>query len=94
MPTLPSASLRLDPGTESRLLRLAETRQQSADTLMREAIEQYVEREERRERLRHDAVAAWTEYQATGQYVTGEEADAWLARLEAGEDLEPPFPHT
>jgi predicted transcriptional regulator len=42
MPTLPSASLRLDARTESRLLRLAETRQQSADTLMREAIEQSV----------------------------------------------------
>jgi predicted transcriptional regulator len=94
MPTLPSAGLRLDAKTESRLLRLAETRQQSADTLMREAIEQYVEREERREQLRHDAAAAWTEYQATGQHVTGEEADAWLSRLEAGEDVDPPFPHT
>jgi predicted transcriptional regulator len=60
---------------------------------MREAIEQYVEREERREQLRHDALAAWTEYQATGRHVTADEADAWIARLEAGEDAEPPSPH-
>jgi predicted transcriptional regulator len=60
---------------------------------MREAIEQYVEREERREQLRHDAAAAWTEYQATGQHVTREEADAWLSRLEAGEDVGSAVPH-
>ena len=93
MPMLPAASLKLDAETESRLLRLAETRHRSADLLMREAIEQYIERAERREQLRQDAFVAWTEYQATGQHVTGEEADAWMARLEAGEDVNPPSPH-
>ena len=48
---------------------------------------------ERRERLRQDGFAAWAEYQASGQHVTAAEADAWLARLEAGEDTEPPTPH-
>jgi len=52
-----------------------------------------VEREERRERLRQDALAAWGEYAATGRHVTAVEADAWLARLEAGEDAEPPPSH-
>jgi predicted transcriptional regulator len=33
---------------------------------------------------------AWEAYQASGRYVTAEKADAWLARLEAGEDVEPP----
>jgi predicted transcriptional regulator len=60
---------------------------------MREAIEQYVEREERREQVPQDALAAWADYQATGQHATAEEADAWLARLEAGEDAEPPPAH-
>ena len=40
-----------------------------------------------------DALAAWTDYQATGQHVTGEEVDTWLARLEAGEDVETPQAH-
>jgi len=93
MPTQPSASLRLDPEIENRLLRLAEARQQPADALMRDAIEQYIDREERRQQLRHDALAAWAEYQATGQHVTADEADMWLARLEAGEDADPPTPH-
>jgi predicted transcriptional regulator len=75
------------------LQRLAEARQRSAHWLMRQAIEQYVEREEQREQLRRDALAAWAEYQATGRHVTADEADAWLARLEAAEDSEPPAPH-
>jgi predicted transcriptional regulator len=93
MPTHRSHTLKLDAETEKRLLQLADTRQQPADLLMREAITQYVEREERRQQLRRDAHAAWAEYQATGQHVTGDEADMWLARLEAGDDVEPPTPH-
>jgi predicted transcriptional regulator len=93
MPTMPSADLRLDPEIESRLQRLAKARQEPADALMREAIAQYVEREERRQQFRQDALAAWAEYQATGQHITADEADAWLARLEAGEEVEPPPPH-
>lgn len=56
------------------------------------AVEQH-EPEEPREQVRLDALAAWAEYQATGLHVTAEEADAWLADLEAGEDAEPPPAH-
>jgi predicted transcriptional regulator len=92
MARVPATNLELDAEIESRLLRLAETQRRSADALVREAVD--VEREERRERLRQDALGTWTEYQATGLHVTGDEADAWLSRLEAGEDIEPPPPHT
>jgi predicted transcriptional regulator len=80
-----TTSLKLDEATKARLQRLAAARQRSPHWLMREAVEQYVEREEKREQLRQDALAAWAEYQATGLHVTAEEADAWLARLEAGQ---------
>ncbi len=60
---------------------------------MREAIEQYLEREEKREEFRQSALTAWEHYQATGLHVTGDEADAWLARLEAGEKAEAPECH-
>jgi predicted transcriptional regulator len=88
-----TTSLKLDAATKASLKKLAEARRRSAHWLMRDAIEQYVEREERRERLRQDALAAWADYQATGLHVTFEEADAWLARLAAGELVEPPSPH-
>ena len=51
------------------------------------------EQYERRERFRQDALAAWVDFQATGLHVTFAEADAWLARLEAGERIKPPAPH-
>ena len=93
MATLPTTSLKLDAGMKTRLQRLATARRRSAHWLMRDAIAQYVEREEARARLHKDALAAWAEYQATGRHVTADEADAWLARLAAGEDSEPPSPH-
>lgn len=88
-----TTSLKLDAEIKTRLQQLAQARRRSSHWLMREAIEQYLEREERREQVRQDALAAWAEYQATGLHVTAEEADAWLARLKAGEDIEPPLPH-
>ncbi len=60
---------------------------------MDEVIRKYVEREERRERLRQDALAAWAEYRETGRHVNAEETDRWLARLEAGETAPPPECH-
>jgi len=61
--------------------------------MMREAILQYVEREEKRESFRRDGMRAWAEYQETGLHLNESEADAWLARLEAGQDEDPPECH-
>ena len=93
MAALPTTSLKLDAELKTRVQRLADARRRSAHWIMREAIEQYVEREESRAQLHQDALAAWEEYQATGQHITGAEADAWLARLETGEDEDPPPLH-
>ena len=88
-----TTSLKLDAKIKARLQRLARARRRSSHWLMREAIEQYVEREEQREQLRQNALAAWVEYQATGQHVTAAEADAWLAQLETGKPTNPPRSH-
>jgi len=93
MPNAVTTSVKLEADLKVRLQRLADTRRRSQHWLMCEAIEQYVVREERRQQLRDDALDAWTEYQETGLHLTGAEVDAWLARLEAGEDADPPPPH-
>lgn len=84
MPTPSTTSLKLDIQMKERVQRLAAARRRTPHWVMREAIEQYVEREEKREQFRQDALAAWTHYQTTGLHVTAEEADTWLAKLEAG----------
>lgn len=88
-----AASIKLDEAMRERVERLASARRRSPHWVMREAIEQFVEREEQRDALRRDALEAWEHYAATGLHVTGEEADAWLARLEAGEDAPAPECH-
>jgi predicted transcriptional regulator len=81
---LSTTSLKLDRSVKERVQRIASARRRTPHWIMREAVEQYVEREEKREQLRRDALAAWAEYQSTGLHLTSEEADAWLAKLEAG----------
>ena len=93
MPVSTTTSLKLDVEIKARIQRIADVRQRSAHGLMREAVEQYVEREEARDALRQDTLKAWGQYEATGLHLTAEEVDAWLARLEAGEDVDPPACH-
>ena len=89
MTNVSTTSLKLDSDMKKRVRQLASARRRSPHWLMREAIQEYVEREERREQFRQDALRAWDHYQATGLCVTAEEADAWLAKLEAGKKTAP-----
>ena len=93
MATPSTTSLKLDAKTKQRVQRLASARRRSPHWVMREAIEQYVEREEKREQFRQDALAAWAHYQTTGLHLTAQEADAWLAKLDAGKRAAPPKCH-
>ena len=86
-------TIKIEPEIKERVKRLADVRHRSSHWLMREAISQYLDREEKREAYRQDALRAWNEYQATGLHVTLEEADVWLAELEAGKASEPPLCH-
>lgn len=74
-----ATSVKLDDDMKARVQTLAETRKRTSHWIMREAIAQYVEREEKREALRHDTQKAWEEFQTTGQYARAEEVDDWLA---------------
>ena len=85
-----ATSLKLDETLKGRVQHLASARRRSAHWIMREAIQQYVEREERRESIKQDALRAWSRHQAAGQHVTAENADARLAKLEMGEDADLP----
>ena len=59
-------TIKLDPELKGRLQHLAELRRRSAHWMMREAIEQRLEREERRETFKEEAMASWAAYQGTG----------------------------
>ena len=88
-----TVSVKLDEATHQRLKQLADTRSRTPHWLMREAIETYVAREEKLEAFRQDTLKAWEAYRTTGLHVTADEADAWLAQLEQGRDIDPPACH-
>lgn len=83
-------SIKLDEALKGRVQHLAEARRRSAHWIMREAIAEYVEREEKREALRRETLEAWDEFQANGLHATAEEVDKWLASW--GTDGELPAP--
>ncbi len=86
-------AIKIDEDTKARIKRLADARHRTSHWLMREAISQYVEREEKRESFRQDTLKAWEDYCTTGLHVMAAEADNWLAQLEQGNDVEPPECH-
>ena len=73
-----ATSLEIDDELKSRIQHLAAARDRSANWVMREAIKQYVDREEGRERFRQEALDAWTAYRETGRHLTGDEVADWL----------------
>ena len=87
-------SVKIDDSLKNRVQHLATARKRSSHWIMREAIARYVEQEEARETVTQAAKLAWADYQQTDLHVTFEEADAWLAALEAGLPAEPPQCHT
>ncbi|MDE1949707.1 MAG: CopG family ribbon-helix-helix protein [Burkholderiales bacterium] len=88
-----TVAIEIDDETKARVKRLADARHRTPHWVMREAISQYVDREEKREAFRQDTLGAWEAYRSTGRHLTADEADAWLAQLEEGSDIEPPECH-
>ena len=73
-----ATSIKIDDELKGRVQHLAGLRQRSAHWIMREAITQYVDREEARESLKQEALTSWTAYQETGRHLTGKEVCTWL----------------
>jgi predicted transcriptional regulator len=88
-----ATSVKLDDVLKKRIQRLADLRHRSAHWIMREAIRDYVEREEARESFKQESLASWTAYQETGQHLTGQEARDWLNTWGTDKETEVPECH-
>jgi predicted transcriptional regulator len=73
-----TVSVKLDDMMCDRIRSLADVRHRSTHWVVREAIAQYVDREEAREGFKQEALASWTAYQETGRHLTGQEVRDWL----------------
>ena len=88
-----ATSIKLDDEMKSRIKHLAAIRNRSAHWIMREAIRDYVEREEARESFKQEALASWVAYQETGRHLTSEETGDWLDTWGTDEETEIPRCH-
>jgi predicted transcriptional regulator len=88
-----ATSVKIDDQLKSRVQHLADLRRRSAHWIMREAIEQYVEREEARESFKLEAMASWAEYQETGRHLSGDEVRAWLSKWGSEDEGKAPECH-
>ena len=66
-------SVKLDNELEIQIQRLAGARHRSLNWIIREAICQYVEREEAMVQFEQEALASWESCEETGQHLTGQE---------------------
>ena len=83
--------IKVDDGTRARLTSLAEGLDRTPHWILKTALGEYLDREEVRVREQHEDLARWEHFALTGEAVSAEAADAWLARLEAGEDVPCPW---
>jgi len=70
--------VKLDLKTKKRLQRLSKQKHRTPHWLMKEAISQYIEREEEGERFKKETLARWKEV-SQGKTVRHEEVLEWLA---------------
>jgi predicted transcriptional regulator len=73
-----SRAIKLDEEIYNRLKVLGEARRRSPHWLMKEAIQQFLEREEAAEHIRQDTLERWARFEATGEVVSDEAVEAWL----------------
>ena len=93
MNTTRPVAIKLDQNIRDRLKRLVDAKGRSMHWMLRQAVSQYLTRVEAREAFRAAGLQAWEQYQVTGLHVTHNDPDAWLARLQAGEEAAIPRIH-
>jgi len=85
--------VKLEEPTRNRLKALGEARERTIGWMVKRAINEYLDREERKEQFKQEALSTWRNYQLTGLHVTAEEGREWLLALEAGEERAQPVCH-
>jgi predicted transcriptional regulator len=89
-----TTTLKLDDVMKERIKRLAEGRKRTSHWLMREAISEYVTREEKRDAFYQDALASWEHYNETGLHITLDELEVWFDNLGTTHEMDMPECYT
>ena len=83
-------AVKLPENERERLGRLAEIKKRSPHWLAKEAISQYLDREEAIEHFKQETVARWEEYRQTGKTVPNDVVMDWLDSWGSDKESKPP----
>jgi predicted transcriptional regulator len=79
--TTTPVSVKLRDDERERLAALAVAHKRSSHYLLREAVREYLTREEARQSFRDETDRAWLDYEQTGLHATQAEIDRWAKSL-------------
>lgn len=85
-----TTGIKLEQTLRDRLRTLGELKDRSPHWMMKCAIEEYVEREEKAEAERIEDQARWAMYERTGRSCSNDQVSAWLESIST--DSEKPCP--
>ena len=77
-----TVGVKLDEGIKQRLKTLGKTRKRTPHWLMKSAIAEYLEREEKIEAQKQEDMERWREYKLTGESLSNQAMMTWLDDLE------------
>jgi predicted transcriptional regulator len=88
-----NTSVKMSPALRERVAKLAQARQRTFHATVLQAIETWVNREEKREALRQAGIDAHETFMRTGLHLTNEEFKSWVSQLANGNDVDLPRCH-
>jgi len=81
-----TVTVKLDPSDRDRIASLATMKKRTAHYLMKEAILEYVQREEARQNFIRAADTSFEHYKETGLHITLDEFSAWVDDVQKNPD--------
>ena len=88
-----SVTIKLDETDRDRIATLASAKKRSPHYLMKEAILEYVKKEEARQNFIKAAQASFEHYKETGQHITLDELSNWVDEVQTNPALPVPACH-
>lgn len=89
-----TVTVKLDPSDRVRIASLAAMKKRTPHYLMKQAILEYVVREEAHQNFIKAAEASFEHYKQTGLHITFDEFSAWVDRVQKNPDAPIPACHT
>ncbi len=88
-----AVTVKLDPADRDRIAALATMKKRTPHYLMKEAILEYVRKEEARQNLINAAESSFDHYKETGLHITLEELSTWVDKIQENPDAPIPACH-